>query len=59
MGNPINALFWLVKELKKKDISLKKDFWVTTGSTTSIIPVKKGDSFLCEVFSIGKINVSF
>jgi 2-keto-4-pentenoate hydratase len=59
MGNPINALFWLVKELKKKDISLKKDFWVTTGSTTSIIPVKKGDSFLGEVFSIGKINVSF
>lgn len=59
MGNPINALFWLVKELKKKDISLKKDFWVTTGSTTSIIPVKKGDSFLGEVFTIGKINVSF
>jgi 2-keto-4-pentenoate hydratase len=59
MGNPINALFWLIKELKKKDISLKKDFWVTTGSTTSIIPVKKGDSFLGEVFSIGKINVSF
>ena len=59
MGNPINALFWLVKELKKKDIFLKKDFWVTTGSTTSIIPVKKGDKFLGEVLPIGKINVSF
>ena len=53
------ALFWLVKELKKKDIFLKKDFWVTTGSTTSIIPVKKGDKFLGEVLPIGKINVSF
>ena len=59
MGNPINALFWLVKELKKKNISLKKDFWVTTGSTTSIIPVKKGDEFLGEVLPIGKVNVSF
>jgi len=59
MGNPINALFWLIKELKKKDVSLKKDFWVSTGSTTSIIPVKRGDKFLGEVSPIGKINVSF
>jgi 2-keto-4-pentenoate hydratase len=59
MGNPINALFWLVKELKKDDVSLKNDFWVSTGSTTSIIPVKKGDRFLGEVLPIGKISVSF
>ena len=59
MGNPINALFWLVKELKKDDVSLKNDFWVSTGSTTSIIPVKRGDKFLGEVLPIGKINVSF
>ena len=24
MGNPINALFWLIKELKKKNVSLIK-----------------------------------
>jgi 2-keto-4-pentenoate hydratase len=59
MGNPINALFWLIKELKKKDVSLKNDFWVSTGSTTSIISVKRGDKFLGEVPPIGKINVSF
>ena len=59
MGNPINALFWLIKDLQKKDISLNKDFWVTTGSTTSIIPVKKGDKFLGEISKIGKVIVSF
>ena len=59
MGNPINALFWLINDLKKKDVYLDKDFWVTTGSTTSIIPVKKGDNFLGEVLPIGKVNVSF
>ena len=59
MGNPINALFWLVNELQKKDISLNKDFWVSTGSTTSIVPVKKGDKFSGEIFNIGKVNVSF
>jgi 2-keto-4-pentenoate hydratase len=59
MGNPINALFWLIKELQKKDISLNKDFWVTTGSTTSIVSVKKGDKFLGEISKIGKVIVNF
>ena len=59
MGNPINALFWLIKELQKKDISLNKDFWVTTGSTTSIVPVKKGDKYLGEISKIGKVIVNF
>ena len=59
MGNPINALFWLINELQKKDISLNKDFWVSTGSTTSIVPIKKGDKFSGEIFNIGKVNVSF
>jgi len=59
MGNPINALYWLVKELQKKDISLDNDFWVSTGSTTSIVPVKKGDKFLGEIFKLGKVKVNF
>lgn len=59
MGNPINALFWLIQELQKKDISLNKDFWVSTGSTTSIVPVKKGDNFLGEIFKIGRVEISF
>lgn len=59
MGNPINALFWLIKELQEKGVSLKDDFWVTTGSTTSIIPVKKGDKFLGEILTIGAVKVSF
>jgi len=59
MRNPINALFWLIKELQKNGISLKDDFWVTTGSTTSIIPVKIGDRFLGEISPIGEVKVSF
>lgn len=59
MGNPINALYWLVKELKKKKISLNRDFLVSTGSTTPIIPVKKGDKFFGEIQNLGKIKVNF
>ncbi len=59
MGNPINSLFWLIKELQETNITFNKDFWVTTGTTTSIVPVKRGDFFKGEVKSIGNIYVKF
>jgi len=59
MGNPINSLLWLIKELQKKKLSLKKDFWVSTGSTTPIVPVKKGDKFLGNIESLGNVRVNF
>ena len=59
MGNPINSLFWLIKELQETKVTFNKDFWVTTGTTTSIIPVKKGDIFKGEVKSVGNICAKF
>jgi len=59
LGNPINSLFWLIKELQNKGIFLNNDFWVTTGSTTSIVPVKKGEKFTGEILPIGKVQVNF
>tara|TARA_B100001175_G_C18908175_1_gene356573 strand:- start:123 stop:515 length:393 start_codon:yes stop_codon:yes gene_type:complete len=59
LGNPINSLYWLINQLKEKNISLKKNFWVTTGSTTPIIPVKKGDVFRGVIPSLGKVSVKF
>ena len=59
LGNPINSLYWLINQLKQKNISLKKDFWVTTGSTTPIIPVKRGDIFRGDIPSLGKVLVKF
>ena len=59
LGNPINSLFWLIKKLQNRGIFLKDDFWVTTGSTTSIVPVKKKEKFIGEILSIGKVKVNF
>jgi len=59
LGNPINSLFWLIKELQNKEIALRDDFWVTTGSTTSIVPVKKNEKFIGEISAIGKVEVNF
>ncbi len=53
------SLYWLINQLKEKNISIKKNFWVTTGSTTPIIPVKKGDIFRGVIPSLGKVLVKF
>ena len=59
LGNPINVLLWLFKELKKKNIHLNKNVIVATGTTTPIVPVKKGDKFLGHIKSLGNVRVNF
>ena len=59
LGNPINSLFWLINEIQNKNIFLNDDFWVTTGSTTPIVPVKKKEKFIGEIPLIGKVQVNF
>ena len=59
LGNPINSLFWLIKELQNRGIFLNNDFWVTTGSTTPIVPVKRKEKFIGEILPIGKVQVNF
>jgi 2-keto-4-pentenoate hydratase len=36
---------------------LSFDFWVTTGSSTPIIPIKKGDVFYGKIENIGIVNI--
>jgi len=59
LGNPINSLFWLIQELQNREFFLNDDFWVTTGSTTPIVPVKKNEKFIGEILPIGKVQVNF
>ena len=59
LGSPINVLLWLFKELKKKNIHLNKHVIVATGTTTPIVPVKKGDKFLGNIESLGNVRVNF
>jgi len=59
LGNPINSLFWLIKELQNKEIALRDDFWVTTGSTTSIVPVKKMKNLLVKFQQLEKLKLIF
>jgi hypothetical protein len=36
---------------------LSFDFWVTTGSSTPIIPIKKGDLFSGKINSLGVVSI--
>ena len=57
MGHPINSLVWLLNEIKKNNMMLSFDFWVTTGSTTPIVPIKRKDSFYGNIPGVGSVAI--
>jgi 2-keto-4-pentenoate hydratase len=57
LGNPINSLIWLLNEIKNNKMFLSFDFWVTTGSTTPIVPIKKGDHFTGGINGLGNVSL--
>jgi len=59
LGNPINSLIWLLNEIKKSKIFLSFDFWVTSGSTTQIVPFKKPTKLIGSVENLGSVKVKF
>jgi len=59
LGNPINSLVWLLNEIKKSKMFLSFDFWVTSGSTTKIVPFKKPTKFNGTIKNLGLVKVKF
>ena len=57
MGNPINSLTWLINNLALVGKSLPKNFYISTGTCTPAIPIKRGDNVLADFGKLG--NVSF
>jgi 2-keto-4-pentenoate hydratase len=47
----------LLNEIKKNNMMLSFDFWVTTGSTTPIVPIKRKDSFYGNIPGVGSVAV--
>ena len=57
MGNPINSLTWLINNLALIGKSLPKSFYISTGTCTPAIPIKRGDNVMADFGKLG--NVSF
>jgi 2-keto-4-pentenoate hydratase len=59
LGNPIDALVWLVNELSSIGITLRSDQVVTTGACTVPLEVMPGDQVLADFGQLGTVSVSF
>ena len=54
--NPLNSLKFVLNKLKKDKISLNKDFWVFTGSTVGVVPIKKKGTYEGNIEKLGSVR---
>jgi 2-keto-4-pentenoate hydratase len=58
LGDPRNALTWLINELSKNNISLNAGATVTTGTCAIPIEIDEGDSIVADYGVLGQLNMS-
>ena len=58
LGSPILALKWLLNELLEFKIPLKQGHFVSTGTITKPIPIKKGDIVKADYSDLGNFQIS-
>ena len=54
--NPLNSLKFVLNKVKKDKISLDKDFWIFTGSTVGVVPIKKKGTYLGNIEKLGSVR---
>ena len=59
MGNPFSAVVFLANELGKEDRSLLAGEVILSGSLSSMLSIRSGDYFTCEIGKLGKVSVRF
>jgi len=53
--NPLNSLRFVLNKVKKDKINLNKDFWVFTGSTVGVVPIKDKGLYEGKIDKLGKV----
>ena len=59
LGDPREALAWLVNELSQLNLTLRAGQVVTTGTCLVPLPIAPGDRVTCEFGALGTVSVSF
>ena len=54
--NPLNSLRFVLNKVKKDKINLNKDFWVFTGSTVGVVPIKGKGLYTGKIDKLGKVK---
>ena len=56
--NPLNSLRFVLNKLKKDKMSLNKNFWVFTGSTVGVVPIKSKGLYIGKIDKLGSVKVN-
>tara|TARA_X000001036_G_scaffold351731_1_gene332715 strand:- start:154 stop:573 length:420 start_codon:yes stop_codon:yes gene_type:complete len=51
--NPLNSLRFVLSAIKKDKIIINKDFWVFTGSTVGVVPIKSKGLYTGKIDKLG------
>ncbi len=54
--NPLNSLRFVLKKVKKDRINLNKDFWVFTGSSVGVVPIKGKGLYIGKIEKLGTVK---
>jgi len=54
--NPLNSLRFVLNKIKKDKKNLDKDFWVFTGSTVGVVPLKNKGIYLGKIDKLGSVR---
>ena len=54
--NPLNSLRFVLNKIKKDKINLDKDFWVFTGSSVGVVPIKGKGLYVGKIDKLGSVK---
>ena len=54
--NPLNSLRFVLNKVKKDKINLNKDFWVFTGSSVGVVPIKSKGIYTGKIDRLGSVK---
>ena len=54
--NPLNSLRFVLNKVKKDKINLNKDFWVFTGSSVGVVPIKGKGIYKGRIDKLGLVK---
>ena len=55
--NPLNSLRFVLNKIKKDKINLDRDFWVFTGSSVGVVPIKGKGIYIGKIDKLGSVKV--
>ena len=54
--SPLNSLRFVLNKLKKDKVDLNKDFYVFTGSTVGVVPIKGKGIYIGKIDKLGSVK---